>query len=300
MTSSQTQPMPTVPRVVGVLGLGAMGSGIAADLKASGFDVVTALEGRSARTKARAEKAGVRVLADIGAVVQAADTFLSIVPSDQAEPLADAVVTSLKGRTSNRPLHYVDCNSITPSRSARIGARVAAAGATYSDGGIIGPPPGGRMKTRLYVSGPASEVLTALRSDHMPVIRLGDGLTQATEMKVLFAAANKGATALLANVLAAAQQVGLLDRVVGEIDGARPGLLQCVRSSAPDLDDKAMRWAIEMEDLAVGLEEMHCHGGYHKAAAESYRRLAANLEGMPSNTDPLKRVLTAWAGPKTG
>ncbi len=300
MTASKNQAVTAVPRVVGVLGLGAMGSGVAADLEASGFDVITALEGRSERTRARAEKAGVRVLADLGAVVRAADTFLLIVPSDQAEPLADVVAAGLKNRRSNEPLHYVDCNSITPSRSARIGERVMAAGATFSDGGIIGPPPGGRMKTRLYVSGPASAVLTALQSDRMPVIRLGDGLTQATEMKVLFAAANKGATALLANVLAAAQQVGLLDRVVGEIDGARPGLLQCVRSSAPDLDDKAARWAIEMEDLAVGLEEMHCHGGYHKAAAESYRRLAANLEGMPASIDPLQRVLTAWAGPKKG
>ena len=288
------------PAVVGVLGLGSMGSGVAADLKASGFDVVSALEGRSARTRTRAEKAGVRVLANLAEVVRTADTFLSIVPADQAEPLADAVAQCLASRTSNEPLHYVDCNSITPSRAARIGARVTAAGATYSDGGIIGPPPGGRGKTRLYVSGPASAVLSALQSERMPVIRLGDGLTQATEMKVLFSAANKGATALLANILAAAKQVGLLDRVVGEIDGARPGLLTCVRNSAPDLDDKAARWAIEMEDLAEGLTEMHCHGGYHKAAAESYRRLAANLEGMPAGTDALERVLTAWTGPKMG
>lgn len=288
------------PAVIGVLGLGAMGSGVAADLKRSGFDVVSALEGRSEKTRARAEKAGVRVLADLAEVVRAADTFLSIVPSDQAEPLADAVAARLASRTSNQPLHYVDCNSITPSRSARIGVRVTTAGATFSDGGIIGPPPGGRNKTRLYVSGPASAVLTVLQSEQMPVIRLGDGLTQATEMKVLFAAANKGATALLANVLAAAKQVGLLDRVIGEIDSVRPGLLTCVRSSAPDLDDKAARWAIEMEDLAEGLAEMHCHGGYHKAAAESYRRLAANLEGAPANTDPLARVLTAWAGAKMG
>ena len=288
------------PAVIGVLGLGSMGSGIAADLKRSGFDVVSALEGRSQRTRDRAEKAGVRVLANLAEVVRAADTFLSVVPSDQAEPLADAVAKALGARTANQPLHYVDCNSITPSRSARIGARVTAAGATFSDGGIIGPPPGGRAKTRLYVSGPASAVLTALQSEQMPVIRLGDGLTQATEMKVLFSAANKGATALLANILAAAKQVGLLDRVVGEIDGARPGLLTCVRNSAPDLDDKAARWAIEMEDLAQGLAEMHCHSGYHKAAAESYRRLAANLEGAPAGTDPLARVLTAWAGEKMG
>ena len=288
------------PEVIGVLGLGAMGSGVAADLKASGFDVITALEGRSGRTRSRAEMAGVRVLASLAEVVGTADTFLSIVPSDQAEPLADAVATAIASRKANEPLHYVDCNSITPSRSARIGARVTAAGAIFSDGGIIGPPPGGRGKTRLYVSGPASVALAALQSERMPVIRLGDGLTQATEMKVLFAAANKGATALLANVLAAANQVGLLDRVVGEIDGARPGLLACVRSSAPDLDDKAERWAIEMEDLAEGLAEMHCHGGYHKAAAESYRRLAANLADAPAGTDPLQRILTAWAGPKAG
>ena len=290
----------STPAVIGVLGQGAMGSGIAADLKASGFDVVTALEGRSARSTERAKKAGVRVLASLGEVVRTADTFLSIVPSDQAEPLADAVAQHLSARGPGNPLHYVDCNSITPSRSARIGARVTASGAVFSDGGIIGPPPPGRVKTRLYVSGPKSEILTALQSDHMPVIRLGDGLTQATEMKVLFAAANKGATALLANVLAAAKEVGLLDRVVGEIDAVRPGLLTCVRNSAPDLDDKAARWAIEMEDLAEGLAEMHCHGGYHKAAAESYRRLAANLADRRPGGDPLERVLAAWVGPKMG
>ena len=285
------------PRIVGVLGMGAMGSGVAADLKNSGFDVVTALEGRSGRSRERAEAAGVRVLASLAEVIAVADTFLSIVPSDQAEPLADAVAGALTSRKANEPLHYVDCNSITPSKTGRVAARVTAVGAHFSDGGIIGPPPGGRMKTRLYVSGPASAALTALQSDHMPVIRLGDGLSQATEMKVLFAAANKGATALLANVLAAAKQVGLLDRIVGEIDGARPGLLQCVRSSAPDLDDKAARWAIEMEDLAAGLAEMGCHPGYHQAAAESYRQLAANLTTTPTGTDPLARVLTAWAKP---
>ena len=117
-------------------------------------------------------------------------------------------------------------------------------------------------------------------------------------MKVLFSAANKGATALLANILAAARQVGLLDRVTGELDAARPGLLTCVRNSAPDLDDKAARWAIEMEDLSQGLIEMGAHGGYHLAAAESYARLAENLAAMAPGADPMTRVLTAWTGGK--
>lgn len=288
--------MPSVakPRVVGVLGLGSMGAGVAADLKASGLTVVSALEGRSARTRERAEKAGVRVLANLAEVIAAADTFLSITPADQAEPLAAAVAAVLKGR----PLHYVDCNSITPSKTLRIAAKVQAAGAVYSDGGIIGPPPGGKMKTRLYVSGPSADVLAGLQSERMPVIRLGDSLSQATEMKVLFSAANKGATALLANIMAAASEVGLLDRVVGELDAVRPGLLGCVRNSAPELGDKAARWAVEMEDLAAGLEEMRADGGYHTAAGESYRRLAANLATTPAGGDALARILTAWSHPK--
>jgi 3-hydroxyisobutyrate dehydrogenase-like beta-hydroxyacid dehydrogenase len=289
-----TSSTPARPSVVGILGLGDMGAGVAADLKASGFKVVSALEGRSARTRARAEKAGVDLLPGLDAVVTAADTFLSIVPADQAEPLAAAVASRISGKR----LHYVDCNSITPSKTLRIARAVEAAGAVFSDGGIIGLPPGGKIPTRLYVSGPNAGGLTAMASPRMAVIQLGEGLSQATEMKVLFAAANKGATALLANVLAAARQVGLLDRVIGEIDSVRPGLLGCVRSSAPELGSKAARWAVEMEDLSVGLSEMGAHGGYHAAAAESYRRLAANLDGAEAGADPLAAVLAAWVGPK--
>ncbi len=282
------------PVVIGVLGLGAMGSGIAADLRRSGFDVVSCAEGRSGRSRERGVTADVRLLSNLDQVVAAADTFISIVPADQAEPLATAVAASLRGKA----LHYVDANSITPSRVARIATTVTAAGATYSDGGIIGPPPGGKMKTRLYVSGPSAGVLQALASERMPVIQLGDSLTQATEMKVLFSAANKGAAALLANIMAAAEKVGLRDRVMGELDSVRPGLLTALRASAADLDDKAVRWAIEMDELAQGLTDLGAHGGYHTAAGEGYRRLAANLPDTTGD-DALARVLAAWVGPKT-
>jgi 3-hydroxyisobutyrate dehydrogenase-like beta-hydroxyacid dehydrogenase len=286
---------PAKPTVIGVLGLGAMGAGVAGDLKASGFDVISTAAGRSGRSRERAAVAGVRLLEDLAAVVREADTFLSIVPADQAEPLADAVAAALNGKL----LHYIDCNSITPAKTARIAKAVAAAGGIYSDGGIIGPPPGGKVKTRLYVSGPQAGVLAALQSDRMPVIGLGDGITQATEMKVLFSAANKGAVALLANVMAAAAKVGLADRVASELDSVKPGLMAVLRSAAPDLDDKALRWAIEMEDLAQGLADLDAHPGYHSAANEGYRRLAANLPDAKGD-DALTRVLAAWMGTKRG
>jgi hypothetical protein len=113
-------------------------------------------------------------------------------------------------------------------------------------------------------------------------------------MKVLFAAANKDATALLTNVLAAAKQSGLLERVVGELDAVRPSLLGCVRAAAPELAGKAARWAIEMEDISQGLKEMHAHGGYHAAAADGYLMLAANLVDAEASGDALDRILEAW------
>lgn len=286
---------PAKPTVVGVLGLGSMGAGVAADLKASGFDVVSTMAGRSGRSRERATQSGARLLDSLEAVVAAADTFLSIVPADQAVPLAEAVAAALKGKS----LHYVDCNSITPSKTAHIASAVTAAGAIYSDGGIIGPPPGGKIKTRLYISGPRADVLAALASERMPVIRLGDSLTQATEMKVLFSAANKGTAALLINIMAAAAKVGLLDRVMGELDSVFPGLTGVPRRAAPDLDEKAGRWAIEMDDLAQGLADLDAHPGYHRAAGDNYRRLAANLPDTKGD-DALARVLTAWMGPKAG
>jgi len=286
---------PAKPSVIGVLGLGSMGAGVAGDLKASGFDVVSSATGRSGRSRERAAVAGVRLLDDLTAVVREADTFLSIVPADQAEPLAEAVAAVLGGKA----LHYVDCNSITPAKSARIAKTISAAGAIYSDGGIIGPPPGGKVKTRLYVSGPEADVLSVLQSERMPVIRLGDSVTQATEMKVLFSAANKGAVALLANIMAAAAKVGLADRVAGELDSVKPGLMAVLRAAAPDLDEKALRWAIEMDDLAQGLADLDAHPGYHQAAGDGYRRLAANLPDAKGD-DALTRVLAAWMGPKRG
>jgi hypothetical protein len=133
----------------------------------------------------------------------------------------------------------------------------------------------------------------------MPVFRLGDSLTQATEMKILFAAANKGAAALLANVMAAAAKVGLLDRVIGELDSVRPGLVTTLNAAASELDQKAARWAIEMDDIAEGLADLGCHPGYHRAAGEGYRRLDANLADAKGDT-VLDRVLAAWIGPKAG
>ena len=49
---------------------------------------------------------------------------------------------------------FVDANAISPDSSRTVAGIVAAAGASYVDGGIIGPPPASADGTRLYLSGP--------------------------------------------------------------------------------------------------------------------------------------------------
>ena len=99
--------------------------------------------------------------------------------------------------------------------------------------------------------------------------------------------------------MAAAVKVGLLDRVMSELDAVKPGLAGVLRSAASDLDEKAGRWAIEMDDLAQGLADLDAHPGYHRAAGDGYRRLAANMPDAKGE-DALARVLAAWMGPKAG
>ncbi|MEO0821495.1 MAG: NAD(P)-binding domain-containing protein [Pseudomonadota bacterium] len=282
---------------IGILGMGHMGAGIAAELSGAGLRVTSCLAGRSPRGQARAAEAGVAVLPDFPAFIAGCDVFLSVTPADQAEPLADAVATALMpGRPA--PLHFVDCNSITPSRTRRVAARIRGAGAVFSDGGIIGAPPGeGRAPARLYVSGPEAHRLTALATPQLLVKPLGPGETRATEMKILFAAANKGAVALLANVLAGAERAGLTDAVIAELETIRPGLLAGLLGHAGELPDKAGRWAIEMRDVAEGLADLGVQRGYHDAAADGYAALdaalaAAGEAGMAEA--PLARVLRAW------
>jgi len=284
--------------VIGILGMGAMGAGFAASLARAGLSVATHVADRSEATRLRAIASQATCHDSFSALIAACDTFVSLVPSDQAEPLAQRVALALPARSQDRdPLHYVDANSIMPSRTRRIQATVEAAGAAFSDGGIIGPPPQkGRAWTRCYVSGPHSRILTRFANPEVTVTRLGQGTTQATEMKVLFAAVNKGTVGLLANVFAAARGVGLYDAVKAELESVRPQLLDMLAGQAGDLDGKAARWAVEMQDLAAGLEEMRADGGYHEAAAHGYARLAVHLQDTVDthHNDELQRVLAAW------
>ena len=286
------------PRRLAILGFGARGAGLGKTFKSAGFEVATVTAGRSSRTEGRAREAGVAEAADVLALVADCDTFLSVVPADQAVPLAEQIMQAAQSRST--PLHFVDCNAMRPSKAQRVAEIVTSGGGVFTDAGIIGPPPSpGRNATLLLASGPHRGLLEALETPELTFKALGERLTEATEMKLLFAAINKGTVALLMNVLAAAERAGLKDQLLAQVDEMRPGLMGIATRSAPTLAEKSARWAIEMEDLADGLEDLDADGAYHRAAAESYRRLARNLDAMgmgpDADTPPgLDALMAAW------
>src|SRR5688500_18352036 len=92
---------------------GDMGGGIAAVLHAHGFEVVSCLAGRSQLTHRIAAEAGVRDVTDIDALVRESDIILSVLASDAAAPLAEAVAAAVK--RTGAGIIFVDCNAIAPA-----------------------------------------------------------------------------------------------------------------------------------------------------------------------------------------
>jgi len=64
---------------------------------------------------------------------------------------------------------FADCNAVSPETVKANAALFEAVGATFIDGGIIGPPPH-RGVPRLYVSGPDTTPIEAVQGDRLTVV----------------------------------------------------------------------------------------------------------------------------------
>ena len=98
---------------IAILMPGDMGDGIDRALRAHGHEVITCLDGRSARTRGLAAAAGLRDAGSLEAVVAEADLVLSILPPEAALAQAEAVAAAMAAPGA-RPT-YVDCNAVSPT-----------------------------------------------------------------------------------------------------------------------------------------------------------------------------------------
>ena len=256
-------------KTVALLHPGEMGSAIGACLVRRGLRVVWASAGRSAETRSRALDAGLEDAGSMERALRGAELAFSVCPPHGALALAREVAGhGFEGV-------FVDANAIAPETARAVGRAVEKAGASFVDGGIIGPPPAEAGRTRLYLSGGREEEVAALfAGSNLQAIALRAPPGAASALKACYAAWTKGATALLAGVRALAVSEGVEAALLAEWALSQPGADK--RSEAVAVQArKAWRWVGEMEEIAASFEAAGVPGGFHLAAAELYRRLEA-------------------------
>jgi len=254
---------------IGVLHPGEMGSAVGAALKAGGHRVLWASAGRGSATAARAAADGLEDAGDVAAIARTAATIVSVCPPASALDLAREVA-ALRFRGV-----FVDGNAVSPATAREIGQIVEAGGATFVDGGIIGPPPRKAGVTRLYLSGGAASRVAALCQGSLlePVVVEGPP-GAASAVKVAYAAWTKGHAALLMAVRAFAVHERVDATLLAEWARSQPGLAQRSEDAVRSNSRKAWRFVGEMEEIASALGAAGLPDGFHEAAAEVYKRLA--------------------------
>ena len=144
-------------QTIGLVSTGDMGHAVSRTLREGGFTVLTALDGRSERSRGLAAKAGIEDAGDLGDLIRRVDLLMSVMPPSAAVDFATQTA-ELMTSTGATPL-FADCNAIAPATSRTIAEIIEATGADFLDGGIIGMPPGRKNPPRLYVSGDRPERL---------------------------------------------------------------------------------------------------------------------------------------------
>jgi 3-hydroxyisobutyrate dehydrogenase-like beta-hydroxyacid dehydrogenase len=269
---------------------GAMGSGLGARLASRGVEVLTTLEGRSARSRERATRAGMRDVAP-QALLQA-PWFFSVVPPADALALARQFAQWCEG-VERKPI-YVDLNAVNPDTVRQVQAVVEAAGAVFVDGCIIGfPPTADEVGPTLYLSDDAADIAQALNAHGVVTQLLAGGVGAASALKMAYAGLSKGVGALGAAMVLAAERHGAGAALRAALAETRPGLLAQLDRGLPDLLPKAWRWAPEMEQIADFIGADRPESAIFSAMAGQYRAIAADFEGSGEEAAVLRAFAQA-------
>jgi len=262
---------------IGIMSPGDMGQAVALQLRAKGFNVCTALEGRSDRTRALAREAGLTDAGSIGQLVARCDVVLSIMDPGSAVDFARLAAEGL--RASGSKTLIVDCNAIAPDTVRQIAGIIEQGGGRFLDGGIIGPPPRGKAKTNLYVSGPGAGNLEQLAGPQLIVHAIGDGISDASALKMCYGALNKGTQAIWLEVLIAAQRLGVADLLDQQLQQSQTERYNWALGQFPPLPPKAYRWVPEMLEISKTLSAAGMTAKMFEGAADVYRFVAATSLG---------------------
>lgn len=256
---------------IAVLSPGDMGHGFGGALREAGYRVITSLDGRSPLSRERAVTAGIEDVGSIENVVQEAELILSILPPERSPALARVVSESMAATGSKPP--FADCNAVSPDTVKANCALFAAIGATFIDGGIVGPPPHSGVP-RLYVSGPDLSPIKEINGDRISVIDMGPEIGHASALKMCYAGLNKGTLVLRTAVMIAGEALGVSEALHAEFEKQKP-VWDSMNNVIPWYAMNSARYVGEMEEIAKTFASAGVSPNFHLGAAETYRLLAS-------------------------
>jgi 3-hydroxyisobutyrate dehydrogenase-like beta-hydroxyacid dehydrogenase len=268
---------------IGMTSPGDMGQGVAMCIKALGFNVCMASDGRSERTRSLGEKAGLTDCKSLDKLVETCDMVLSVLDPGAAVTNAKAVAAACKA--TGRKIVFVECNAIAPQTMHEIAAIMTAVGCTVVDAGIIGPPPRNNAKQRFYVSGPHASLMNRINCPQINVRVAGEKIGDASAVKMCYAALTKGTTALGTELLIAARKLGVDQVLENEFSGSQAEKYEALLKGAAGMPFKAYRWVPEMKEIAKTFEGAGMTPLILQGAADLYAQIAGTPQGKESPED---------------
>jgi 3-hydroxyisobutyrate dehydrogenase-like beta-hydroxyacid dehydrogenase len=266
-------------KTIAIQSPGDMGHGIGRVLAEGGYHVVSALEGRSVRTRGLAKAAGIEDIGGLSALLEQADVVLSIMRPDRALGFVEELA-SLTGGHAGRPV-IVDLNAVAPSTGRAAASAAESAGLNFVDGGIIGGPPrpGSSKTPRLYVSGPRAGELVILNQVGLDFRLLGESIGAGSAIKMCYAALTKGLTAIGIHSMVTARLEGVDEALMAELASSQKDLLRHLDRGLPDMCPKAYRWIGEMEEISKTHADGGLPGEMFIGAAKVYAQVEASSLG---------------------
>ena len=261
--------------IIGLIGLGEMGSEIGRYLVMNDLEVISVYEGRSEISKKRASKYKIRDAGSIEQFCKISDLVISIIPPDKAVETAN-LYTSYKNKDGQI---YCDLNAISTITAKKIKLLLDEKKIDYVDGAIMGGPPTENYSPRIYLSGKLSEKLNFLNGKGIELMILKGSDFKASATKMVYASITKGSKALVAGALIAAKKNNVYDELIEELKYSEEYFSLVAKNQIPSIKHKAYRWVGEMNEISLTYKESGLTGGFHSEAENVYELIKNLPEG---------------------
>ena len=260
---------------IGILSPGNMGAAVGRHFKTAGYEIVTALKGRSEYTKRKAKKEGFRDVKTLDVLVDEVDLILSILDPGKAQSVACQVAQAIKA-TGSKPI-YADCNAISPRTAKELQVLIENEGGTFVDVGIIGGAPTRRDNfPNFCISGPKALRLEELDGKGIKIKYIGPDVGQGSAIKICNGAYNKGAFALYATVMLAAEHYGFTEFLRERLPRSQAANIERLDEALIRLPTLSERYVGEMEQVSETFSSIGLTPNIHKGAADLFEMLSGS------------------------